>query len=179
VKGDVHDIGKNIVAVVLQCNNYDVGEPRVMVPAETILETARKENADAIGLSGLITPSLEEMQHVAREMERARFKLPLLIGGAPRRVRIPPSRSRRTTPARWSMYPTPRAAFPPVQSLLSSNAEAYVTEVRADYERVRAQHRTRRTLDRCIPLPARASLDTRPTGSATCRPFPPSPASRC
>ena len=82
VKGDVHDIGKNIVAVVLQCNNYEVLNLGVMVPAETILETARRENADVIGLSGLITPSLEEMAHVAREMERARLKLPLLIGGA-------------------------------------------------------------------------------------------------
>ncbi len=82
VKGDVHDIGKNIVAVVLQCNNYDVVNLGVMVPARTILETAKRENADAIGLSGLITPSLEEMAHVAREMEREGFTVPLLIGGA-------------------------------------------------------------------------------------------------
>src|SRR6185436_11610181 len=82
VKGDVHDIGKNIVSVVLQCNNYDVVNLGVMVPAQTIIETAQREKADAIGLSGLITPSLEEMSHVAREMERAGLKLPLLIGGA-------------------------------------------------------------------------------------------------
>src|SRR5581483_4886620 len=82
VKGDVHDIGKNIVAVVLQCNNYEVFNLGVMVPAQTILETAAREKADAVGLSGLITPSLEEMAHVAREMERLQLRLPLLIGGA-------------------------------------------------------------------------------------------------
>ncbi|MYF99641.1 methionine synthase [Candidatus Poribacteria bacterium] len=82
VKGDVHDIGKNIVGVVLGCNNYEVVDLGVMVPAEDILITARKENADMIGLSGLITPSLDEMVHVAEEMEREGFKIPLLIGGA-------------------------------------------------------------------------------------------------
>ncbi len=82
VKGDVHDIGKNIVSVVLQCNNFDVVNMGVMVPAEKILQTARDEKADMIGLSGLITPSLEEMQHVAREMQRQGFTMPLLIGGA-------------------------------------------------------------------------------------------------
>jgi 5-methyltetrahydrofolate--homocysteine methyltransferase len=82
VKGDVHDIGKNIVGVVLQCNNYDVVDLGVMVPAAKILETAREKKADAIGLSGLITPSLDEMVHVAQEMEREKFELPLLIGGA-------------------------------------------------------------------------------------------------
>src|SRR5438128_1624159 len=82
VKGDVHDIGKNIVGVVLQCNNYEVIDLGVMVPAAKILETAREKKADAIGLSGLITPSLDEMVHVAQEMERERLELPLLIGGA-------------------------------------------------------------------------------------------------
>ena len=82
VKGDVHDIGKNIVGVVLGCNNYEVIDLGVMVPAEEILETARKENADIIGLSGLITPSLDEMVNVAEEMEREGFQIPLLIGGA-------------------------------------------------------------------------------------------------
>ncbi len=82
VKGDVHDIGKNIVGVVLQCNNFDVVDLGVMVPSQKILATAREHNADAIGLSGLITPSLEEMAHVAAEMEREGFELPLLIGGA-------------------------------------------------------------------------------------------------
>jgi 5-methyltetrahydrofolate--homocysteine methyltransferase len=82
VKGDVHDIGKNIVGVVLQCNNFEVIDLGVMVPAERILETARRERADMIGLSGLITPSLDEMVHVAREMKRQGFEVPLLIGGA-------------------------------------------------------------------------------------------------
>ena len=82
VKGDVHDIGKNIVGVVLRCNNYEVIDLGVMVPAQKILETARAEKADVIGLSGLITPSLDEMVHVAKEMEREGFTLPLLIGGA-------------------------------------------------------------------------------------------------
>jgi 5-methyltetrahydrofolate--homocysteine methyltransferase len=82
VKGDVHDIGKNIVGVVLQCNNFEVIDLGVMVPAERILETAARENADMIGLSGLITPSLEEMAHFAKEMQRLGLKLPLLIGGA-------------------------------------------------------------------------------------------------
>jgi len=82
VKGDVHDIGKNIVGVVLQCNNYDVVDLGVMVPVGKILETAREKKADAIGLSGLITPSLDEMVHVAQQMEREKFELPLLIGGA-------------------------------------------------------------------------------------------------
>ena len=82
VKGDVHDIGKNIVGVVLACNNYEVIDMGVMVPCEKILERATAVNADLIGLSGLITPSLDEMVHVAREMERQGFKLPLLIGGA-------------------------------------------------------------------------------------------------
>ena len=82
VKGDVHDIGKNIVGVVLRCNNYDVIDLGVMVPADRIIDTAVAEDADAIGLSGLITPSLDEMVHVAGEMERRGLKLPLLIGGA-------------------------------------------------------------------------------------------------
>ena len=82
VKGDVHDIGKNIVGVVLQCNNFEVVNLGVMVPAQKILQTARDEGADIIGLSGLITPSLEEMAHVAHEMKREGFELPLLIGGA-------------------------------------------------------------------------------------------------
>src|SRR5690606_10161680 len=81
VKGDVHDIGKNIVGVVLQCNNYEVIDLGVMVPAEKILATAKEHDADIIGLSGLITPSLDEMVNVAKEMERQGFKLPLMIGG--------------------------------------------------------------------------------------------------
>ena len=82
VKGDVHDIGKNIVGVVLGCNNYEVIDLGVMVPWEKILKTAREKGADIVGLSGLITPSLDEMVHVAKEMERQGFTVPLLIGGA-------------------------------------------------------------------------------------------------
>ena len=82
VKGDVHDIGKNIVGVVLQCNNFEVVDLGVMVSCEKILEAAKREGANIIGLSGLITPSLDEMVHVASEMQRLEFELPLLIGGA-------------------------------------------------------------------------------------------------
>src|SRR5258708_37672889 len=82
VKGDVHDIGKNIVGVVLQCNNFEVIDLGVMVPAQKILDTARDRGADLVGLSGLITPSLEEMAHVAHEMQRLDMVQPLLIGGA-------------------------------------------------------------------------------------------------
>ena len=145
VKGDVHDIGKNIVAVVLQCNNYEVVNLGVMVPVQTILDTARRENADAVGLSGLITPSLEEMAHVAREMQREGFKLPLLIGGA--------TTSRAHTAVKIAPnYGAPVVYVPDasrcvgvVQSLLSrENRDAFAAGVRADYERIRAQHRDKK-----------------------------------
>ncbi len=141
VKGDVHDIGKNIVAVVLQCNNYEVVNLGVMVPAQVILETARREAADAIGLSGLITPSLEEMTHVAREMERQGFRLPLLIGGATTSrahtaVKIAPGYSGPVV-----YVPDASRSVGVVASLLSPEGrDAYVASVRADYDRVRAQH---------------------------------------
>jgi 5-methyltetrahydrofolate--homocysteine methyltransferase len=141
VKGDVHDIGKNIVAVVLQCNNYDVVNLGVMVPAQTILDTARRENADAIGLSGLITPSLEEMAHVAREMERQEFRLPLLIGGATTSrahtaVKIAPGYSGPVV-----YVPDASRSVPAVQNLLSREArDAYLETVRADYAKIRVQH---------------------------------------
>jgi 5-methyltetrahydrofolate--homocysteine methyltransferase len=141
VKGDVHDIGKNIVAVVLQCNNYEVVNLGVMVPAQTILDTARRENAGAIGLSGLITPSLEEMVHVAREMERQGFRVPLLIGGATTSrahtaVRIAPAYSGPVV-----YVPDASRSVPVVQSLLSPEGRAaYAAEVAADYARIRAQH---------------------------------------
>jgi 5-methyltetrahydrofolate--homocysteine methyltransferase len=145
VKGDVHDIGKNIVAVVLQCNNYEVLNLGVMVPAQTILETAVREKADAVGLSGLITPSLEEMSHVAREMERAGMTLPLLIGGATTSrahtaVRIAPNYSGPVV-----YVPDASRSVPVVQNLLSPQAkERYLAEVRADYERIRGQHRDKK-----------------------------------
>ena len=140
VKGDVHDIGKNIVAVVLQCNNYEVVNLGVMVPAATIIETAVRENADAVGLSGLITPSLEEMAHVAREMDRAGLRLPLLIGGATTSrthtaVKIAP---RYSGPVVY--VPDASRSVAVVQGLVSDAREHYVAQVRADYEKIRQQH---------------------------------------
>ncbi|HUQ76537.1 MAG TPA: methionine synthase [Burkholderiales bacterium] len=140
VKGDVHDIGKNIVAVVLQCNNYDVLNLGVMVPAQTILDTAQREKVDAVGLSGLITPSLEEMAHVAHEMERLGLKLPLLIGGATTSrahtaVKIAPNYSGPVV-----YVPDASRSVPAVQGLLSESREVYASEVRADYDRIRIQH---------------------------------------
>ena len=141
VKGDVHDIGKNIVSVVLQCNNYEVVNLGVMVPAQTILETAIREKADVIGLSGLITPSLEEMAHVAKEMQRSGFSVPLLIGGATTSrahtaVKIAPGYGGPVV-----YVPDASRSVPVVQSLLSrEQRDAYVAEVRADYEKIRAQH---------------------------------------
>ena len=141
VKGDVHDIGKNIVGVVLACNNYEVVDMGVMVPCEKILERAKAEKADMIGLSGLITPSLDEMVHVAREMERQGFKLPLLIGGA--------TTSRAHTAVKIAPhYSEPvvhvldaSRAVPVTTSLLSDDGKsAFVTQHRADYEALRKAH---------------------------------------
>ncbi len=141
VKGDVHDIGKNIVGVVLQCNNFDVVDLGVMVPAQKILATAREQNADAIGLSGLITPSLEEMAHVASEMQREGFTLPLLIGGATTSrvhtaVKIAPHYGGPTV-----YVPDASRAVGVTTSLLSTDQRAgFVAEIAADYEKIRAQH---------------------------------------
>ena len=141
VKGDVHDIGKNIVGVVLACNNYEVIDMGVMVPCEKILERAKLENADIIGLSGLITPSLDEMAHVAREMERQGFKLPLLIGGA--------TTSRAHTAVKIApFYSEPvihvldaSRAVPVTTSLLSEDGKAaFVQQHRTDYEQLRKLH---------------------------------------
>jgi 5-methyltetrahydrofolate--homocysteine methyltransferase len=142
VKGDVHDIGKNIVGVVLQCNNYEVIDLGVMVPAAKILETAKEQNADIIGLSGLITPSLDEMCHVAAEMERQGFEVPLLIGGATTSrvhtaVKIHPNYRRGQ-----AVYVNDASrAVGVAASLLSAQACApYVAEVRAEYARIAAAH---------------------------------------
>jgi 5-methyltetrahydrofolate--homocysteine methyltransferase len=141
VKGDVHDIGKNIVGVVLACNNYEVIDMGVMVPCEKILERAKTEKADMIGLSGLITPSLDEMVHVAREMERQGFKVPLLIGGA--------TTSRAHTAVKIAPhYSEPvvhvldaSRAVPVTTSLLSDEGKsAFVAQHRADYEALRKAH---------------------------------------
>jgi 5-methyltetrahydrofolate--homocysteine methyltransferase len=174
VKGDVHDIGKNIVAVVLQCNNYDVLNLGVMVPAQTIIETAQREKADIVGLSGLITPSLEEMAHVAREMERAGLKVPLLIGGATTSrahtaVKIAPSYS---SPVVY--VPDASRSVAVMQSLLSETGrEAYAEQVRADYERIRAQHRDKKGPGPLLPLAA-ARANGHRTDWASYRP--PAPA---
>ncbi|HLW35658.1 MAG TPA: methionine synthase, partial [Chthoniobacterales bacterium] len=141
VKGDVHDIGKNIVGVVLQCNNYDVIDLGVMVPAAKILQAAREKNADAIGLSGLITPSLDEMVHVAQEMEREKFQLPLLIGGATTSrahtaVKIAPHYHESTV----HVLDASRAVGV-VNSLLNSKQKAlFDSKTRAEYEALRKAH---------------------------------------
>ena len=142
VKGDVHDIGKNIVGVVLQCNNYEVIDLGVMVSAAKILETAKKENADIIGLSGLITPSLDEMCHVAAEMEREGFALPLLIGGATTSrvhtaVKIHPNYRRGQ-----AVYVTDASRAVGVVSQLMSKqlSAAYMKEVRDEYAKIAAAH---------------------------------------
>ena len=141
VKGDVHDIGKNIVGVVLQCNGYDVVDLGVMVPANDILEAAKRENVDIIGLSGLITPSLDEMVHVASELEREGFDQPLLIGGATTSqvhtaVKIDPNYSRGQT-----IYVTDASrAVGVATNLLSREKENYVSGIQATYQQVRVKH---------------------------------------
>ncbi|MFA5983826.1 MAG: methionine synthase [Methylococcaceae bacterium] len=144
VKGDVHDIGKNIVGVVLQCNNYEVIDLGVMVPSEKILQTARLENVDIIGLSGLITPSLDEMVHIAKEMERQGFNIPLMIGGATTSrahtaVKIEPHYHGPT------VYVTDASRGVGVASnLLSSDLKAeYIKKIREEYEEVRDRHKGR------------------------------------
>ena len=156
VKGDVHDIGKNIVGVVLQCNNYEVVDLGVMVPAAKILETARTERADIIGLSGLITPSLDEMCHVASEMERQGFELPLMIGGATTSrvhtaVKIHPNYKRGQT-----VYVNDASrAVGVAQTLMSVNARAgYVAELRGEYARIAAAHARAQEDKARLPLAA-------------------------
>ena len=140
-KGDVHDIGKNIVGVVLQCNNYEVVDLGVMVPCDKILRTAREMNADIIGVSGLITPSLEEMVHIAKEMQREGFTIPLLIGGA--------TTSRTHTAVKIAPHyngaviwvPDASRSVPVCSSLLSDEQrEGYLAGIKQDYEKVRVQH---------------------------------------
>jgi 5-methyltetrahydrofolate--homocysteine methyltransferase len=141
VKGDVHDIGKNIVGVVLQCNNYEVINLGVMVPAQKILQVARDEKCDIVGLSGLITPSLEEMAHVAREMEREGFDIPLLIGGATTSrvhtaVKIAPHYH---GPVVW--VPDASRSVGVCSNLLSTDLRSdYLAAHKSEYERVRSQH---------------------------------------
>jgi len=153
VKGDVHDIGKNIVGVVLACNNFDVVDLGVMVPTQKILDSAREHNADLIGLSGLITPSLEEMTHVAREMQRQGMTLPLLIGGA------------TTSRAHTALKIDPHYKSPTVwvkdasravgvaQSLISKDLRGpFMAANDADYAEIRARHRNRGDAKRLVSL---------------------------
>jgi 5-methyltetrahydrofolate--homocysteine methyltransferase len=153
VKGDVHDIGKNIVGVVLACNNYEVIDLGVMVPAEKILQAAKDNNVDVIGLSGLITPSLDEMVHLAKEMQRSGFTIPLLIGGA--------TTSRVHTAVKIdSHYTNDQAvhvldasrAVTVVERLLSTDKKAYVNGIKAEYVQMREMH-ARKQLDKnLIPI---------------------------
>lgn len=154
VKGDVHDIGKNIVGVVLQCNNYEVIDLGVMVPTQKILDTARKEKVDIIGLSGLITPSLDEMVTVASEMEREGFDIPLLIGGATTSrvhtaVKIHPSYER----GQAVHVNDASRAVGVVSSLLSSEQKGpYVEGVRGEYAKVAAAHRRSEADKQRLPI---------------------------
>jgi 5-methyltetrahydrofolate--homocysteine methyltransferase len=154
VKGDVHDIGKNIVGVVLACNNYEIIDLGVMVPATKILDTAREKKVDIIGLSGLITPSLDEMAHVASEMEREGFDIPLLIGGATTSrvhtaVKIHPRYDRGQ-----AVYVTDASrAVGVVSSLLSAEAKAgYVATVQAEYRKVAEAHERSEREKQRLPL---------------------------
>ncbi|MFC5488198.1 methionine synthase [Dokdonella soli] len=153
VKGDVHDIGKNIVGVVLRCNNFDVVDLGVMVPAQKILDTAIAEKADMIGLSGLITPSLEEMSHVAREMQRQDFHLPLLIGGATTSrahtaLKIEPHYK---SPCVWVKDAS--RAVGVAQSLISKDmVDAFMAKIRSEYAEIRERHKDRGGAKRLVSL---------------------------
>ncbi len=145
VKGDVHDIGKNIVGVVLSCNNYEIIDLGVMVPAEKIIDTAIAEKVDFIGLSGLITPSLEEMVHVASEMERRKIDLPLLIGGATTSeihaaVKVAPAYSHTVVHVKDASK-----AAGVLSSLLQKDNVAYVSSVKEKYKKMREDHSSRQT----------------------------------
>ncbi|ADJ28024.1 methionine synthase [Nitrosococcus watsonii] len=159
VKGDVHDIGKNIVAVVLQCNSFEVIDLGVMVPAEKILQTAKEESCDFVGLSGLITPSLDEMVHVAKEMERQNFDLPLLIGGATTSkmhtaVRIEPQYSQPVV-----YVPDASRVVGVAQRLLNPSLKAeYAAEITEEYGQMRRRRAEQQTERSHTPLPqARAN----------------------
>ena len=153
VKGDVHDIGKNIVGVVLQCNNFEIIDLGVMVPAAKILQTAKDKGADVIGLSGLITPSLDEMAHVASEMKREGFEIPLLIGGATTSqthtaVKIAPGYDQPVIHVKDASR-----AVGVVQNLISEDRKAaYAEQIAADYEQVRRKHAGRRSRTKMTSL---------------------------
>ncbi|HEY9013069.1 MAG TPA: methionine synthase [Devosia sp.] len=154
VKGDVHDIGKNIVGVVLSCNNYEIIDLGVMVPATKILETAKAEKVDAIGLSGLITPSLDEMVHVAAEMEREGFSIPLLIGGATTsRVHTAVKIHPQYTSGQTVHVNDASRAVNVVSSLLSPEQRpAYIADIRAEYQKVAERHAQAEAEKQRLPL---------------------------
>ena len=180
VKGDVHDIGKNIVGVVLACNNYEVIDMGVMVPVRKNSGARQAEKADVIGLSGLITPSLDEMVHVAREMERQGFKLPLLIGGA--------TTSRAHTAVKIAPhYSEPvvhvldaSRAVPVTTSLLSDDGRPeFVAQHRAEYEALRKAHAAPRPASSFRLTFAREQGGRRSSGALKICPRPHSPACAC
>jgi 5-methyltetrahydrofolate--homocysteine methyltransferase len=154
VKGDVHDIGKNIVGVVLACNNYEIIDLGVMVPAAKILQTAREENVDIIGLSGLITPSLDEMVHVAAEMEREGFDIPLLIGGATTsRVHTAVKIHPRYNAGQAVYVNDASRAVGVVGNLLSKdNKDSFVKDIRAEYAKAAAAHERAESEKQRVPL---------------------------
>lgn len=154
VKGDVHDIGKNIVGVVLQCNNYEIIDLGVMVSAEKILRTAREENVDIIGLSGLITPSLDEMVHVAKEMERQGFSIPLMIGGATTSKAHTAVKIDQAYKRDQVVHVTNASRAVNVASTLLSKERkpAYVKEIQEDYEAVRQRYAERQSQSRRVSL---------------------------
>jgi 5-methyltetrahydrofolate--homocysteine methyltransferase len=155
VKGDVHDIGKNIVGVVLGCNNYDVIDLGVMVPFDKIIQAAIDENADAIGLSGLITPSLDEMVTVAKEMERANLSIPLLIGGATTsKVHTAVKIDQHYTKGQTIHVLDASRAVTVVESMLGSKKEAYVSTLKEEYIRVRVHHEKHRGAKQLLSMSA-------------------------
>ncbi|WP_343606401.1 methionine synthase [Fluviicola sp.] len=145
VKGDVHDIGKNIVSVVLSCNNYEIVDLGVMVPAEKIIQAAIEENAHVIGLSGLITPSLDEMVYVAKEMERANLSIPLLIGGATTsKVHTAVKIEQNYRKGQTVHVLDASRSVTVVEQLLGQKKEQFVKDIQADYARVREHHEKHR-----------------------------------
>lgn len=153
VKGDVHDIGKNIVGVVLQCNNFEVIDLGVMVPAATILQTVKDENVDMIGLSGLITPSLDEMVHVAKEMERQGFDIPLLIGGATTSKAHTAVKIEQNYHAPVAYVPNASRAVGVCQRLLNKTSrDIYAQELAKEYDTVREQHARKKPRSKPVTL---------------------------
>jgi len=155
VKGDVHDIGKNIVGVVLQCNNFEVVDMGVMVPANQILEKAKEENVDIIGLSGLITPSLDEMVHMAKEMERLNFDVPLMVGGATTSKAHTAVKIEQNYHGTTVWVKDASRAVGVAQKLISRDLRTeFEAELRADYEQVRINHAGRRKQTKWASLQA-------------------------